>query len=475
MKKLQKTFSGSLLPLVFLIIYPFEPIAAVDYSFSVEVRDPIEIGSLDVLSYLSCVITNTGDLGDTLDVMMEYEVPDTSWSVLLCVGPVCYPPWITQAPLELVPQASDSATVDMTPLNTHGGATASLTIQSRGDPTLIETVRFALITDGTDVLIIDGDGGSPYEGFYKDAVPGSLTKGVWELLLEPVTSEELGIFDYVVWLTGERFPALTTDEMNTLADYLDGGGKLFISGQDIGRDIGGTSFYSDYLHAMYVSDSSGIFALDGIDGEPISDGLSLEITGGDGANNQVSPSEVAALSNGAYAHPTFYYESTQHTAAVSSVWFHSSGPDSSHSSRVTYFAFGFEGINTQQDRSTVMRRVIEWLESNTVGIDCGCDEPMADPPRLPGAFVLHPNYPNPFNPTTTIAFEIADRTRVNLAIYDLRGRHVRTLVDRDLPGGNHLVVWNGKDEKGETVGNGSYFYRLVADGKIETRRMVVVK
>jgi hypothetical protein len=473
MKFDKKTTSGPCIFVFALLIYPIAFAGAVDYDFTVEVRDPIKIASLQEFTTLKAYITNTGDLGDTLDVTLEFDVPDSNWAVLFCLGNVCYPPGVTQAPLSIGSGQVDSAYVDITPMNTEGGATASLTFQSRGDPGHVETVYVALITDSTDVLIVDGDGGSTYENFYRDAVPAAYTRGVWSTDLEPVTLNEIALFDYCVWLTGERVPALTTEEMGVLTGLLDSGGKLFISGQDIGRDIGGTVFYSDYLHASFVSDSTGILVLDGIDGEPISDGLTLQISGGDGANNQVRPSEVDVVRNGAFAHPTFYYESTEQVAAVSSVWF-PSAPDSTHSSRVTYFAFGFEGIHSQADRNTVMQRVIEWLESSSVAIGEG-DNKAGIGPEIPSAMVLHQNYPNPFNPSTSITFRLTAPARVDLSIYDLRGRRVISIVDKVLPAGEHRFVWDGKDENREKVGSGSYFYRLLANEETITRRMVVVK
>jgi peroxiredoxin len=282
--------------------------ARAHFDFSVEVPDPIRIASLEEFTVVKTIVSNNGDLPDTIDVSLEVTTPDTSWLVLLCVGPICYPPGVREAPLGLEAQESDSVTVDITAFNLHGSAHATLHFVSRGDTSLQETVRLAMITDGTDVLIVDGDGGSNYETYYRDAVPGTLTNGIWDLELEPVTAPELDIFGFTVWLTGERIPALVTEEMNELATLLDGGGKLFISGQDIGRDIALSDFYRDYLHAAFINDSSDIFVLDGIDGEPISDGLVVEISGGDGANNQVSPDEVVPIGGGAYA--SFLYSGT---------------------------------------------------------------------------------------------------------------------------------------------------------------------
>ena len=80
-----------------------------------------------------------------------------------------------------------------------------------------------------------------------------------------------------------------------LASYLDGGGKLFISGQDIGYYIGRSSFYRQYLHAIYIQDNVNFHGLKGVTGDPITDGLALTIDGGTGASNQFYPSEIDAI------------------------------------------------------------------------------------------------------------------------------------------------------------------------------------
>ncbi|MBD3222116.1 T9SS type A sorting domain-containing protein [bacterium] len=73
---------------------------------------------------------------------------------------------------------------------------------------------------------------------------------------------------------------------------------------------------------------------------------------------------------------------------------------------------------------------------------------------------LQPAYPNPFNPATTLRFELASAGRVELAIYDARGRLVREIVDQDLPAGQHEILWRGLDDHGQQVASGIYLLRL---------------
>ena len=95
---------------------------------------------------------------------------------------------------------------------------------------------------------------------------------------------------------------------------------------------------------------------------------------------------------------------------------------------------------------------------------------------LPRRTALHAAYPNPFNPTTTIAFDLEERATVTLAIYDVTGRRVRTLVGARSDGpGRYQETWDGRDDAGQTVATGVYFYRLDAGTFSQTKKMVMVK
>ncbi len=99
----------------------------------------------------------------------------------------------------------------------------------------------------------------------------------------------------------------------------------------------------------------------------------------------------------------------------------------------------------------------------------------AGPRALPPATRLHPNYPNPFNPTTTIAYDLPQPARVRLVIYDVSGRKIRDLVDADEPAGHRTVIWDARNASNEPVASGVYFYRLFAGDFVRTRKMVLLK
>jgi len=93
----------------------------------------------------------------------------------------------------------------------------------------------------------------------------------------------------------------------------------------------------------------------------------------------------------------------------------------------------------------------------------------------PADFKLFPNYPNPFNPATTIKFTLPFETRVQIAIFDLSGRMVKVLIDRVMPAGEHFVTWDGTDESGNKVSSGVYIYRMYSDKFVDVKKMILTK
>ncbi len=95
---------------------------------------------------------------------------------------------------------------------------------------------------------------------------------------------------------------------------------------------------------------------------------------------------------------------------------------------------------------------------------------------IPTVFALHQNVPNPFNPATTIGYDVPPGGGVvTLRVYDVAGRLVRTLVDESQPAGQKTIHWTGTNDLGSRVASGMYFYRMTAPGFTETRKMVLLQ
>jgi subtilisin-like proprotein convertase family protein len=100
-----------------------------------------------------------------------------------------------------------------------------------------------------------------------------------------------------------------------------------------------------------------------------------------------------------------------------------------------------------------------------LGVDAAAE------PRL----ALGQNVPNPFNPSTTLTYQIAEAEHVRLAVFDVGGRRVRALVDRRDAPGEHTVAWDGLDDVGRRLGSGVFFYRLEVGSKTIERRMILLR
>ena len=94
---------------------------------------------------------------------------------------------------------------------------------------------------------------------------------------------------------------------------------------------------------------------------------------------------------------------------------------------------------------------------------------------IPESFALHANYPNPFNPTTTISYDLPKRSQVTLGIYDLLGKQIKTLVNQSQDAGNKTTFWNGTDNLGRQVSAGVYLYQIQAGEFTQTRKMLLLK
>ncbi|MCB5253510.1 MAG: T9SS type A sorting domain-containing protein [Candidatus Cloacimonadaceae bacterium] len=94
---------------------------------------------------------------------------------------------------------------------------------------------------------------------------------------------------------------------------------------------------------------------------------------------------------------------------------------------------------------------------------------------IPNSSVISSNYPNPFNPITTIAFSIPEDSKVKLTIFNIKGQKIKDLVSENMLRGHHKFVWDGRDDGNRTVSSGIYFVKLYAAGNSYTHKMMLMK
>lgn len=98
-----------------------------------------------------------------------------------------------------------------------------------------------------------------------------------------------------------------------------------------------------------------------------------------------------------------------------------------------------------------------------------------NPPYIPFDYVLYQNFPNPFNPTTNVRFEVPEDSRVLIKIYDILGREIKTLFNDEVQRGRYTIEWDGLNEAGFQMSTGTYFYRMTANEFVQTKKMLLIK
>jgi subtilisin family serine protease len=234
------------------------------------------------------------------------------------------------------------------------------------------TTTLDVALNAAQVLIVDDDGGANFQTYFETAVTGAGRS--YLTVTAPPTAATMALFESVVWLTGNDYTTtLTTADIAELSAYLDAGGRLFITGQDIGYDIGTTAFYTDYLHAAYVQDDVGLGGVLGVAASAVGNGFAFEIQGGSGANNQAYPSEIDPVAPAAAA---FVYDPSVPSASATAndVVKNGLSPEAITSSgtagltfengtyKLVYFAFGFEAVADATTRTALMERILDWLQ-----------------------------------------------------------------------------------------------------------------
>ena len=113
--------------------------------------------------------------------------------------------------------------------------------------------------------------------------------------------------------------------------------------------------------------------------------------------------------------------------------------------------------------------------SQAFGFETGKVTDTDDPQVSAATTALKINYPNPFNPETTISYSLSEAQKVKIEVYNLRGQLVRTLVNDNQAAGDHKVIWAGIDNNNRAVASGIYYHKMTAGKYSSTRKMILMK
>jgi|GEM_PF-1074070 len=314
-----------------------------------------------------------------------------------------------------------------------------------------------------DVFVIDDDEGSDYEGLFVGAFEdGDITSRVWSVQNDGLPSTgTINQFagSVLAWYTGDGVNTLDAAEQTLLADYLTNDGKLFLTGQNIIEQIDGSALATQL--GLSFNNNIGFPIIVGVSGD-LGDGLTFSTLGGDGAGNQTSR-DVLTVANTTTTRSVFQYGNNANNVSGAAY--------ESGNSRAVVLGFGFEGINSADSRRDAGAAIVGFLKDGATGV-----EPIQLGSNVPSEFNLAQNFPNPFNPETTITFDVAESAQITLEVFNMLGQRINVLTDQRMQPGNYKVVWNGRDDNGLTVPSGVYLYRIQSsNGFQKSMKMLLVK
>jgi len=287
----------------------------------------------------------------------------------------------------------------------------------------------------------------------------------------------LNDFEAVIWILGDESSADDTFnpvEQDSVESFLKNGGKLFVSGAEIGWDLEGKpnhptqadkDFYHNFLKAQYIDDApngqQGIYySCEAISGQ-IFDGIS-DFNFDNGTHGTVNIDWPDAI-NGINGGQNILRYKNSPSPNIAGVRFEGLFPQGIADGKLIYLALPFETIYPESNRIEVMDKVFDFFEAPVNSI-------QNDMKSNPQTFALHQNYPNPFNPVTAITFNLPETGQVKLVIHNLLGQKVATLLNREMKTGLHKINWDAKKYAG-----GMYYYSLISGKYKSTKKMLLLK
>jgi hypothetical protein len=433
------------------------PAAHAEFAYDIEFTGTFE-GTDPILKLANGVeekfrhdFTNTGDEIDLYRMWMtaEYYTGDElgfTWT--MCTTDACVLPGV-ESTVGLAPAESDTVTIKITPsFDQEGSASVTLHFESVGNPALATTFRYSVIREGTDVLILDDDGEAALEQYVAAGLDaGGVSYGVYDTSIQSLADASFGFGDqrYLVYLSGDQsVDTITSGDAAVLGGYLDGGGRLVVSGQDLFDDITGSVFCETYLGTSAIWPTAET-SVTGVAGDALGDGLSFSIAAG--AMNQVSP-DVLLGGIDAFRYADGSVAGVRHETPTY---------------KTVSLGFGLEAL-APADVAALLGAAGNWFDAAVVAVP-GTETGTA---RLAASA-----FPNPMRAAGIVRVHLDDgyRGRLRVSLFDAGGRWIASPFDAVVTGGVRDVAIPTERLRG--AGPGVYFYEVVTDrsrisGKLTT-------
>ena len=283
----------------------------------------------------------------------------------------------------------------------------TLVTSSPGPVIKKDTVSF--LVSQPYILLVDDDGGENYETYYTDVFNSlGFTYDYWDVASQgtPQLSGIYGLNEHqlVIWFTGQESTPFSQEEVDSIESAMDHGVNFIISSQNAAQSLAGSAFLSNYLRASLVDTSVSDYFVDGVAGDPISQGLRFVVFGTGGANDANSKDAVSPVGG---ASTFLVYHSAGSGAAIRY----------SGSYKLAFLAFPWEAINSSvtgyDSGAVLLRNIMRWM-----GLPVGVEErEVHESP----AFTLENSV------ITNGYFVIRSNRPQKVTIYDVSGRVVKTL------------------------------------------------
>ena len=319
------------------------------------------------------------------------------------------------------------------------------------------TIPFDLFAGHADVLLVrDEESENNTEDWYLQSLDSlGYSTNYYDLgIRDDLTSEFINTFPAVIWFTGiDTENTLSVEDQSLLMDYLDNGyldngGRLFLSGQNISDELEGTIFLEDYLYVEHLEDTwTGQETIDGVGNDPIGNGLSFQVNQGDGLANQYSMSVVEPIGNG---YKVFGYHPSGEGAAIRF---------DNNIYKSVFFAFGFEAINGFENRKEILFRIL----NDYFQVIVETEEYLMSDSRDNELEI----FPNPFSSSANLRFTIEDQQYVICDLYEISGIRIKQLLNEiKMPGTYEMEIDMSNLPKG------IYFCVLKTPQTTETKKII---
>ncbi|MFB3909776.1 MAG: T9SS type A sorting domain-containing protein [Candidatus Eisenbacteria bacterium] len=409
-------------------------------------------------------VTNLGDDPDTFTLEVASQFGDWTTDFLVCGDANPH-----SGPLDIVLDPDESCDVQ---IRVHTNSAIEARTGSFQVTSLFSSRTMAIdmrvFNGGYAILFVDDDHGRTDEVPWISAMNTlGLLYDHWDATANGGTPgfNQIKEYDYLVWQTGfdmTNTTILLDSDESAIADYLDAGGSVFVSSQHyINSKTGVTPFMRNYFGINAFTKDVGYTVMNGVPGDPIGNGLTLNMTFTIPAFNKgdsVQPTADAAVS---FTAPNNVNACLRHELA--------------DGGKCVFMAAALHVVDNNTYPNNIagaLDRILGWLEPVVpAGIEDGAVAPLFGS-RIDAA------QPNPFNPRTQISFTLSQAGAsgpVRLEVFDLGGRKVASLFEGTLPAGEHVQTWTGLADNGAPVESGVYFARLTTDDGRASQKLILLK